>query len=285
MKEEKHAPFTQKIPFSDEDFKIYVKEQAPPTERSALHEDIEIKYFYGDPSALMINSEVFIARAGDIAIVNPYEIHTTVNIEEYSGRYYLIMVSLDFLNRASGGLDLRNIFLVQQKKIKNLIRDDRRLQTIILRIAEEVERKEEHYRLVVKNLVSEFFALLLRTYLQEGDREGQAEGARKHVELIAPALERIHTAYMTKLSIDELSALCSMSRYHFCRTFKRAMGVTAIEYLTAYRVDLAEAMLKDASDSIREIAPRCGFEDESYFYRCYKRLKGVSPKSVRRREE
>ena len=281
MKEEKRELCAQKFSFSDEDFKIYVKEQAPPTERSALHEEFEIKYFYGDPSALMINSEVFIARAGDIAIVNPYEIHTTVNIEEYSGRYYLIMLSLDFLSRASGGLDLRHIFLVERKKVKNFIRDDHRLQTILLRIAEEVEKREEHYRLVVRNLVSEFFALLLRTYLKEAEEE---TGERKHVEQIAPALEKMHTDYMKKLSIEELSSLCSLSRYHFCRTFKRAMGVSAIEYLTAYRIDLAEAMLRDSTDSIREIAPRCGFEDESYFYRCYKQHKGCSPKSVRRRE-
>lgn len=275
----------QKISFSNEDFKIEVIDQAPPREMSALHEAIEVKYFYEDRSALMINSELFIAHAGDIAVVNPYEVHSTVSIDQYSGHYYLIMMDLDFLDHVMPrGLDLRQIFLVKRKKIRNLIRGDRRLEAIILRLVEETARKEQHYRLIVQNLVCEFFALLLRSYVNE-EAEAGGEGDRmKYVELIAPALSRIHEEYAKKQTVEELSALCNVTKYHFCRVFKRAMGVTPVQYLTAYRIDLAEELLRDSTRTIRDVAQGCGFEDESYFYRCYKKYKGTSPKSVREKK-
>lgn len=275
----------QKISFSDEDFKIEVMEKAPPGERRALHEAIEIKYFYEDRSALMINSELIIAHAGDITVVNPYEVHTTVSIDKYGGRYYLIMVDLDFLGRIlPREMDLRQFFFAEHKRIKNLIRGDRRLQDILRHLIEETAGQKKHYRHVVQSLVTELFALLLRDHVDEGEAEKSEDDRVKYVELIAPALARMHTDYARHLTVEELAALCRVTKYHFCRVFRRAMGVTAVQYLTSYRIDLAEAMLRDAGRSIREVAFACGFEDESYFYRCYKKYKGRSPKAERKKK-
>ncbi|MBE6691416.1 MAG: helix-turn-helix transcriptional regulator, partial [Ruminococcaceae bacterium] len=100
----------------------------------------------------------------------------------------------------------------------------------------------------------------------------------KRAHLLAPALSRIFKDYDRHLSIDELAELCSVSKYYFCRLFKEEMGVTAVEYITNHRISLAEALLREGKKSMEEIAYLCGFEDISYFYRCYKKVKGVSPK-------
>jgi transcriptional regulator GlxA family with amidase domain len=63
------------------------------------------------------------------------------------------------------------------------------------------------------------------------------------------------------------------------------MNVTPVQYLTEYRVDLAETMLKNTGNSVSDIAWKCGFEDESYFSRCYKKIKGISPNALRRKIE
>ena len=63
------------------------------------------------------------------------------------------------------------------------------------------------------------------------------------------------------------------------------MNVTPVQYITEYRVDLAETMLKNTANSVSDIAWKCGFDDESYFSRCYKKIKGVSPKKVQKEKE
>ena len=181
-------------------------------------------------------------------------------------------------------MDLRQFFFAEHKRIKNLIRGDRRLQDILRHLIEETAGQKKHYRHVVQSLVTELFALLLRDHVDEGEAEKSEDDRVKYVELIAPALARMHTDYAHRLTVEELAALCRVTKYHFCRVFRRAMGVTAVQYLTSYRIDLAEAMLRDAGRSIREVAFACGFEDESYFYRCYKKYKGRSPKAERKKK-
>jgi AraC-like DNA-binding protein len=56
------------------------------------------------------------------------------------------------------------------------------------------------------------------------------------------------------------------------------MGMTVVQYIVRYRLDMADFMLQAMNKNVADIATACGFEDESYFYRCYKKHKGVSPK-------
>ena len=54
--------------------------------------------------------------------------------------------------------------------------------------------------------------------------------------------------------------------------------MTVVQYLIKYRIDMADAMLSGTGKGIHEVVTLCGFNDESYFYRCFKRIKGRSPK-------
>ena len=62
------------------------------------------------------------------------------------------------------------------------------------------------------------------------------------------------------------------------------MGMTVTQYIINYRISLADSMLKDENQSIKSIAETCGFGDVSYFYQCYKRIKGTSPSKARKLE-
>ena len=60
------------------------------------------------------------------------------------------------------------------------------------------------------------------------------------------------------------------------------MGMTVTQYIINYRISLADSMLKDENQSIKNIAETCGFGDISYFYQCYKRIKGTTPNNARK---
>ena len=268
----------QKIDFASDDFKIIARDQIPTEAEQAFHEEIEIKYFYEGSSTLMINSELIRAKAGDIAVVNPYELHSNVDIAGSDGRYYLIIVGLDFVLDNQPELDMRRLLVSEGKKISNLISNDKRLQSIVLRVIEEMQNKEQHYKLIVRNLMSEFFALLIRNRLQGEESEKELHLDVNGARVISPALSKIHKDCGERLTVEELADLCYISKYHFCRVFKQVMGMTVVQYIVKYRVDLAEIMLRETNKSVNEVASFCGFSDESYFYRCFKRIKGRSPK-------
>jgi len=196
----------------------------------------------------------------------------------------VVIIDLDFLSGLNrDAIDLRRILIGQEKKFCNHICANERLGAIVRAIGEEMRDRKEYYKTIVYSLVNEFFAILLRDYIQDIPQEKTSEVGIKQVRLIAPALSEIYTNYAKKFSVEELASACSISKFHFCRVFKQVMGLTVVQYVTKYRIDVAEVMLLNGADSINEIAYKCGFSDESYFYRCYKKLKGVVPGKVIRK--
>ena len=54
------------------------------------------------------------------------------------------------------------------------------------------------------------------------------------------------------------------------------------EYITATRINAAENMLLFSSHDVSFIAREVGYPDCSYFIRCYKKIKGITPKQARK---
>ena len=282
MKKIKQELSEQYIPFPLSDFKILVSDSKVRANEKAFHEEIEIKYFYEGVSTLIIDEDIIVANPGDITIVNPFEIHANVDIGQPDGKYLSIILNLDFLKELNpNGLDLRKAFVTSGKKLCNHIANNTRLQTIIKQVSEEIKHEKENYKLVVYALITELFALLLRDYVNNEKVLNKAEKYTKRADLISPALTKIFRDFNKKITVKELSDLCNISEYHFVRTFKKETGLTAIQYIINYRISLAETLLKTTESTIEEIAYSCGFDDVSYFYRCYKKIKGVSPKKSR----
>ena len=86
-------------------------------------------------------------------------------------------------------------------------------------------------------------------------------------------------------ALDEAIRAMPFHYDYLRKLFKKEMGVTAVQYLINYRVSVARAMLENSDHSIESIAYQCGFDDLSYFYRCYKKVRGVSPKKAKSSKE
>lgn len=262
-----------KIEFSNPNFGIYTAIKYPDGDGKNFHEELEIKYYCEGDMAMMINNKVYAIKKGNIVIVNPYEIHANVNMGD-NGKYYMIILNLDFLsNNNCWGFDLRSIFLSNKEKLVNFIESDSEIASLIKRVCSEVDNKQENYQFMVYGLITELLTLLFRRYKSEQKDLSGANFLDKNVDLIAPALSKIFSDYKNPISVDELASLCGISKYHFCRVFKREMKVTAIEYINNYRLSLAEIMLKNKTYTTEVVARACGFNDVSYFYRCYKKLR------------
>lgn len=269
----------QEIPFKSNDFKIVVSDAKVAASKDAFHPEIEIKLFYEGESIQTIDSKTIIARAGDITIANPYEVHANIQTDLHKGKYYLIMIDLDFFkNTGLIDVDLRNLLVAEGVAFNNHIKNNDRLNQILMHVIEEAAEQKEYYQSVIRNLMAEFFSLLLRDELYEGDPRLLTTKEIKKATLIAPAITKIFNDYNKPISIDELAELCHLSKFYFCRVFKETTGDTPSNYIIHHRINIARAMLKDKSKSIQQVATLCGYNDISYFYRCYKKITGSTPR-------
>lgn len=272
------------IHFSDRDFPLSICEGRVSAIDNAnrnskiFHEEIEIKYFYEGSATLMIDTSAIKVQPGDIVVINPYEFHSTVELDEQKGKYHLFMIGLDcFTAFNPKGLNLRRLLLARGIRFNNLIRSNKELLALLDGILHERRTDDEYSRYATESLLKQFFVQLLRTQINPDSASIALDEKIRYYSIIDPAVRRIHVGYGQKLTIDELSNLCSISKYHFCRIFKLATGLSAIQYLMRHRLKIAHALLSDTDKSISEIAWQCGFSDENYFYRCYKKQYGHSP--------
>lgn len=87
--------------------------------------------------------------------------------------------------------------------------------------------------------------------------------------------------YDKDVNLASVSKLAGMSEVSFSRFIKKRTGKTFVESLNEIRLGYASRSLINTSNTISEIAYKCGFNNLSYFNRIFKSRNGCTPKEFR----
>lgn len=87
------------------------------------------------------------------------------------------------------------------------------------------------------------------------------------------------------LTINELAANINYSPNYLCTIFKKYMGCTMQEYLTAKKIDYATQLLLCTDDSVYTIAQKVGFNSQGHFAIIFKNIHKCSPSTYRKRHK
>ncbi|OEU69726.1 MAG: hypothetical protein BA864_14450 [Desulfuromonadales bacterium C00003093] len=93
---------------------------------------------------------------------------------------------------------------------------------------------------------------------------------------VAKIKSYIETNYAENISIDDLTRIAHLSRFHLIRVFRDSVGMPPHTYLRQVRVQQAKEMLF-LGKPIVDIAAATGFADQSHLTRWFKRLWGFTP--------
>lgn len=93
---------------------------------------------------------------------------------------------------------------------------------------------------------------------------------------IYSAKEQIERCPERKLNLDEMARSSHMSKYHFIRRFRQAVGLTPHQFQIQNRVRKAQRLLSGV-DNITEVALTTGFCDQSHFIKHFERYVGLTP--------
>lgn len=85
------------------------------------------------------------------------------------------------------------------------------------------------------------------------------------------------------LPVERLAALVNLSRNHFSRAFKIAMGVPPHAFVIKRRLHRAQTLMLQTSDPLCEIACACGLADQAHLSRLFRQVIGETPLRWRRR--
>lgn len=86
---------------------------------------------------------------------------------------------------------------------------------------------------------------------------------------------------LPSLTVAEIAALTGWTYEHFCRMFKRHVGLSPREALLDRRLEYAGRLLVQDTRSVKEVAHAVGLADEHYFSRIFNRRQGMPPSQYR----
>jgi AraC-like DNA-binding protein len=98
---------------------------------------------------------------------------------------------------------------------------------------------------------------------------------------IEKVFEFMNDNYNKQVSLAEVSKIANMPEASFSRFIKKRTGKTFIDSLNEIRLGHASRMLIDTTNTVAEIAYKCGFNNISNFNRIFKRKKFCIPKEFR----
>jgi len=149
-------------------------------------------------------------------------------------------------------------------------------------LKEELRDPQPGGSLIAQQLAYLMLVQALRLHLADGARGGVGwlfALADKHM---SAALACMHDDPGHPWTIKKLAERVGMSRSIFALKFKATVGTTPMEYLTRWRMLLAENRLTHSDDPISAIALSLGYESESAFSKAFKRVMVCSPRQYRR---
>ncbi|MEL6275847.1 MAG: AraC family transcriptional regulator, partial [Bacteroidota bacterium] len=87
-----------------------------------------------------------------------------------------------------------------------------------------------------------------------------------------------------KLTLPVLAEQTGWNMYHFARLFKKYLDTTPHQYVLKVRMDRAQTMLANSSDSILQIAQQLGYDSHSHFTQAFRKTTGITPNAFRRKK-
>lgn len=106
--------------------------------------------------------------------------------------------------------------------------------------------------------------------------------AQNSSEDLSLMIEYIKQNYTSKLSIEELAKMSSLSVSALERKFKKVFHITPSQYILNIRIQEACHMLIHSSEPLITISNECGFYDQSHFSRQFSKAMNISPHKYRK---
>jgi AraC family transcriptional regulator len=155
------------------------------------------------------------------------------------------------------------------------------LNSLMERLREELMRRQASL-LFLQGIAQAIAIHLARNYAEtdKASRKGSPSLPGYKLRQITDWMAE-HVA--EEFNLDQLAAQVGLSKFHFDRLFKSAMGVSPSRYHINLRLDAARRLLRETKKSVVTVALAVRYTNPSHFAQLFRRETGLSPSDYRRR--
>ncbi len=238
------------------------------------HNETEILYVQEGEFKLILDNRDCHLRAGDLCYIPGGVMHGGEGIDCI---YECIAFDAHKLMQEPPAVR-QYLSIIEDRKcqIQNLFtRHQPDILECAVKIFSAARNKDNGWEMLVLSRLYDLFATVVQK-----DRRVQREDQktdRTNIIQINAAIEYISHHYKESIKLEDLARAAALSPQYFCKYFHIVTGKTPVAYLNYYRVERACYLLERKNSTVTDVAMECGFNDVSYFIRCFKKHKGITP--------
>jgi AraC-like DNA-binding protein len=155
------------------------------------------------------------------------------------------------------------------------VRGLKRLATIVQLIRDEARDEKAARDMILERLLEVLLIDALRSASDSVGSPGLLRGLSD--ARLAAAIRRMHEDPKNGWTVEQLANEAALSRSVFFSRFRKAVGVSPMEYLLTWRMALAKNLLRRGDSGIKDVAERVGYGSASAFSVAFTRFVGTPP--------
>jgi AraC-like DNA-binding protein len=118
-------------------------------------------------------------------------------------------------------------------------------------------------------------------YLADVASRQAIASAESDPQPVASAKAFVRSHVEEPITLGQVVKHVNVSRFYFCKLFKKATGITLTEYVARVRIERAKTLLSDPHSRISEVVFASGFGSIPRFNTVFKRFVGMPPTEYR----
>lgn len=238
------------------------------------HDQYEILLFLEGDAKYVVEENSYTLEPCDIIIIRKHEMHRIYHNSDKRYHRFILMVDPEFFRKYQCQ-DYETQFLQISSGIGHKIAADAVRSTGLYDAFLRFKKYSENFTSdgdspILTSLLIEILYLIHKTTI--------FSAADITANPMQSVILYLNNNYAEDITLDMLEERFFMSKYHLCRAFHKATGLTIHEYIRRKRLTRARE-LKAEGKNITEAAISSGFRDYSSFYRAYQKEYGCSPRS------
>jgi AraC-like DNA-binding protein len=148
-------------------------------------------------------------------------------------------------------------------------------------VMREVDRDAPGQEVVLDRLLDLVLITALRTWLARPEARPPRWYTARSDPIVGAALSAVHTRPERPWTVASLAAEARCSRAALARRFTALVGVPPMTYLTEWRLSCAADLLTRTDATLETIAREVGYAGPFALSAAFKRVRGVSPRTLR----
>lgn len=99
---------------------------------------------------------------------------------------------------------------------------------------------------------------------------------------IARVMEWIKANYYKSITVKEIANEFGYNADYLSSLFKKTTNTTLTNYINKTRIEISKSLISNYDLSIKEVAYSCGFSDEKYFMKLFKKAESMTPSQYKK---